>query len=225
MLGFMRRFDPAYLEIKRRLTAGEIGRPILFRSYSIDPLSQIDKALAYLPHRSGQFLDMAVHDFDLARWLLEAEPVTVAAAGACYAHPEFTEHDDGDHVAAFLQFSNEAMGFVFAGRRAAHVETEIVGTDGALRVGNVPRRNLVEIFDANGLRQECSGGFLERFEEAYIAELRAFTHCVRERHPASVTVEDGQRATEIALAAHQAFRENRMIRLGTKTGSPVPGQS
>ncbi|MFT4641520.1 MAG: myo-inositol 2-dehydrogenase/D-chiro-inositol 1-dehydrogenase [Verrucomicrobiales bacterium] len=214
MLGFMRRYDPSYLDVKARLEAGEIGRPILFRSYSVDPSSAIEGALAYLPHSAGQFLDMAVHDIDLARWLLQSEPRMVTAAGGCYAHPEFAEYDDGDNVAAFLQFENDAMGFLLAGRTAAHgyqVETEIIGTKGSLRVGAVPQKNLVEILDGHGVRQLCSQSFLERFEQAYVNELRAFVECIREKRPSEVTVHNGLRATEIALAAQTSFREGRMI--------------
>ncbi len=218
MIGFMRRFDPSYIDVKQRMAAGEIGRPILFRSYSVDPASAIDGALAYLPHSAGQFLDMAVHDIDLARWLLQSEPATITAAGGCYAHPEFADYGDGDNVAAFLQFQNEAMGFLFAGRTAAHgyqVETEIIGTTGSLRIGAVPQRNLVEILDGDGVRRLCSQSFLERFEKAYVDELAAFAQCIRDERPPEVTAVDGLRATEIALAAHRAFQEKRMITLGT----------
>ena len=210
MIGFMRRYDPSYLEVKARLDAGEIGRPILFRSYSVDPETSIDSALAYLPHSAGQFLDMAVHDIDLARWLLQSEPRMITAAGGCYAHPEFAEHDDGDNVAAFMQFENDTMAFLLAGRTAPHgyqVETEIIGTKATLRVGMTPQRNHVEILEGHGVRKLCSQGFLERFEQAYIAELEAFVRCIRETRPAEVTVHYGLRATEIAMAAQQAFHE------------------
>ena len=216
MIGFMRRYDPSYIDVKARIDAGEIGRPILFRGYSVDPASAIEGALAYLPHSAGQFLDMAVHDIDLARWLLGSEPRMVTAAGGCYAHPEFAEYEDGDNVAAFLQFENDAMGFLFAGRTAAHgyqVETEIIGTKGSLRVGAIPQQNLVEILDGHGVRRLCSQNFLERFEQAYVSELRAFVQCIHEKRPSEVTAHDGLRATEIALAAHQSFREGRMISL------------
>lgn len=216
MLGFMRRFDPSYREVKRRLDAGEIGRPMLVRSYSVDPAAAIDGALAYLPHSAGQFLDMAVHDFDLARWLLDSEPVSVVAGGGCYAHEAFAAHDDGDHVGAFLKFENQAMLFVFAGRMAAHgyqVETEVIGTEGSLRVGTVPQRNHVEILDGHGVRRLCSQGFLERFETAYRDELQAFVQCCLEGKAAPVTVEDGWCGTRIALAAQRAYRDDSLVRL------------
>lgn len=212
MIGFMRRYDPSYLELKTRLDAGELGRPILFRSYSVDPATSIEGALAYLPHSAGQFLDMAVHDIDLARWLLNSEPRTITAAGACYAHPEFADYDDGDNVAAFLQFENDAMGFLLAGRTAPHgyqVETEVIGTKASLRVGLTAQRNHVEILDGQGVRKLCSQGFLERFEQAYIDELAAFVRCIHDGRPAEITPHDGLRATEIALAAQRSFQESR----------------
>lgn len=214
MLGFMRRFDPSYLDVHRRIQAGEIGRPILFRGYSVDPASTIESALAYLPHSSGQFLDMAVHDIDLARWLLQSEPQMVMAAGGCYAHPEFADFGDGDQVAAFLQFKNQAMAFLLAGRLAAHgyqVESEIIGTEGTLRVGATPQKNFVEILDRNGVRKECSQHFLERFHAAYVAELEAFTYGIRQDEPPTPSVKDGLLATAIALDAQCSFQEGRLV--------------
>ena len=116
MLGFMRRYDPSYLYAKKCIDEGKIGRPILFRGYSVDPNSAIEGALKYAAHSPGQFIDMAVHDFDLARWFLKAEPTSIYAIGGCYLHQEYKQYDDGDNVSALLKFENEAMAFIFAGR-------------------------------------------------------------------------------------------------------------
>ncbi len=209
MIGFMRRFDPSYQDAKGRIDAGEIGRPILFRSYSVDPVSAIDDALAYAPRSAGQFLDMAVHDFDLARWFLSSEPRQITAAGACYGYPEFAKYNDGDHVGAFLTFKNEAMAFIFAGRGATHgyvVETEIIGTEGSMRIAATPQKNHLEILDTSGVRRECSQGFLERFHEAYINELRHWIACIRREQTPECSLAEGMCASEIAVAAMEAFR-------------------
>ena len=216
MLGFMRRYDPSYQDAKARIDRGDIGRPILFRAYSVDPEAAIEEALAYAEHSAGQFLDMAVHDIDLARWMLDSEPCNVLAMGGCYAHPEFAKHNDGDNVSALMQFENEAMVFLYAGRTAAHgyqVETEIIGTQGALRIAATPQANHVEVLDTTGVRRECSQSFLERFGPAYVNELKEFTDCILEKRQPEVQLHDGLRATEIAVAATKSFHTGKRITL------------
>jgi myo-inositol 2-dehydrogenase / D-chiro-inositol 1-dehydrogenase len=214
MLGFMRRYDPSYVFAKQQIDAGAIGRPILFRGYSVDPLSAIEDALKYAPHSAGQFLDMAVHDIDLARWLLKSEPREVYATGGCYAYEEFAKYGDGDNVAALMPFENGAMAFFFAGRTAPHgynIETEIIGTKAALRINAVPARNRVEILDAGGVRQTCDQHFIDRFGDAYRNELVEFVACIRKERQPEITVADGVAATRIALAATEAFREGGVV--------------
>jgi myo-inositol 2-dehydrogenase/D-chiro-inositol 1-dehydrogenase len=216
MLGFMRRYDPSYLYAKKCIDEGKIGRPILFRGYSVDPNSAIEGALKYAAHSPGQFIDMAVHDFDLARWFLKAEATSIYAIGGCYLHQEYKQYDDGDNVSALLKFENEAMAFIFAGRTAAHgynVETEIVGTHATLRIGSVPQKNLVEILDEDGVRKECSQSFNERFEVAFKNEIQEFIACiVEERHP-EISAHDGTQASYIAEMATESFKNNILINL------------
>lgn len=215
MLGFMRRFDPSYRYAKRKIVSGEIGRIILVRSYSQDPEKFIDGAIAYAGHSGGEFLDMAVHDIDLARWFTGSEPETVYAIGGCYAHEEFARYNDGDNVSALLKFKDTTMVFLFAGRTAPHgynVETEIIGTKGILRIGSVPQKNLVEILDNGGVRKECSENFLERFEDSYVNELQEFVDCIIEGRKPEVTVYDGTKVTEIAYKCKEAFETGELLK-------------
>jgi myo-inositol 2-dehydrogenase/D-chiro-inositol 1-dehydrogenase len=216
MLGFMRRFDPSYRRAKKLIDEGYIGRPILFRGYSVDPEFAIEGAIRFAPSSGGQFLDMSVHDIDLARWMLGGEAETVYATGGCYAHPEFAAYGDGDNLAALARFDNGAMAFFLAGRTAAHgyaVETEIIGTKASLRIANVPQKDFVELLDARGVVRECSQSFLERFETAYLAEVQEFVDCIREKRTPQVGVHDGTMATKLAFAATRSFREEQIIRL------------
>lgn len=216
MLGFMRRYDPSYAYAKEKIDSGEIGRPFLFRGYSQDPESAIEGAIAYAGHSGGQFIDMAVHDIDLARWMMGSEPKSIFAIGGCYAHPEFGKYNDGDNVSALMQLEDDSMVFLFAGRTAPHgynVETEIIGTKGILRIANVPQKNLVEILDEHGVRKECSQDFLERFEQAYVEELNEFIDCILTGRKPEVTVYDGTKTTEIAYKCKEAFETNELIRL------------
>lgn len=216
MLGFMRRYDPSYAYAKAKIDAGEIGKPILFRGYSQDPETCIEGAIAYAGHSGGQFIDMGVHDIDLARWFLGSEPKSIFAIGGCYAHPEFGEFKDGDNVSALMHFENESMAFIFAGRTAPHgynVETEIIGTKGTLRIASVPAKNMVEILDEHGVRKECSQDFLERFDQAYVDEVNEFVDCILTGRKPEVTVYDGTKTTEIAYKCKEAFETNELIRL------------
>ncbi|MDR1505747.1 MAG: inositol 2-dehydrogenase [Treponema sp.] len=215
MLGFMRRFDESYRYAHDMVAAGEIGKPVLFRSYSQDPEKFIEGAIAFAPHSGGQFLDMAVHDIDLARWFTGSEPETVYAIGGCYAHPEFAASKDGDNVSCLMKFKNECMVFLFAGRTAPHgynVETEIIGTKGILRIASVPQKNLVEVLDAHGVRRECSENFLERFDTAYVNEVQEFVNCIVEGRRPAVSVYDGTRVSQIAYTCKSAFESGELLR-------------
>lgn len=216
MIGFMRRFDPSYTYAKNKIQEGYIGKPILFRSYSLDPDKDIQEFLQYLPNSAGQFLDMAIHDIDLARWMLESEPETIYAAGGSYAYPEFDNYQDGDNVGALLQFENKSMAFLLAGRTAPHgyhIETEIIGTKATIRIGSVPSGNMVELVDNGGIRQECFQNFKERFRNAFELEMKEFIDCIIYNRKSPSSAYDATRATAIALAATDSFRENKLIKL------------
>lgn len=214
MIGFMRRFDASYLYAKKLIDSGELGRLVLFRAYSQDPEKYIKGAIAFAPTSGGQFLDMAVHDIDLARWLTGSEPETAWAIGGCYAHPEFADSKDGDNVSALLRQKDGGMCFLFAGRTAPHgynIETEIVGTKKTVRIGSVPQRNLVEVLDGGGVRRECFDNFLERFSESYVVEMQYFIDCLHKNETPSPGVVDGARAAHIAYKCRESFETGKLV--------------
>lgn len=216
MPGFMRRYDPSYVYAKKKIDEGYIGKPILFRGYSVDPESSIEGALKYAASSAGQFLDMAVHDIDLARWFLGAEPRSIYAIGGCFAHAEYEQYGDGDNVAALMQFDNNSMAFFLAGRTAPHgynVESEIIGTKATLRIGSVPQKNMVELIDPTGVRQECSQSFQERFQEAFVNEMQEFVDCILEGRKPEITAGDGTMSTFIAELATKSFKQNELIKI------------
>jgi myo-inositol 2-dehydrogenase/D-chiro-inositol 1-dehydrogenase len=204
----------SYRYAKEKVDAGEIGKPILFRAYGQDPEKFIAGSIAFAAHSGGTFRDLAVHDIDLARWFIKSEPKTVYAIGGCYAHEEFARYNDGDNVSCLMKFENGTMGFFFAGRTAAHgynIETEIVGTKGTLRIGSVPQKNLVEILDSYGVRKECSENFLERFQDAYLNEVKEFICCIQNNRKPEVSVYDGSRVLEIANACRKSFETGELV--------------
>ncbi len=215
MLGFMRRYDESYAYAKRLIDEGRIGTPFMVRAYGLDPEALVAGAIKFAPTSGGIFLDMAVHDIDLANWYLGGTPESVWAIGGSYVHPEFGAIGDCDNACAMFQYKNGGMAFLYVGRTAAHgyhIETEIIGSNGSLRISPVPQKNLVQLFNSDGVLQECVGGFLERFETAYLNELHEFVNCIRQGRQPDVRVTDGTAATRIAFAATESYRERTIVK-------------
>ena len=214
MLGFMRRYDRSYAYAKEKIQAGAIGIPYLVKATGIDPEAQVEGAIRFAKTSGGIFLDMAIHDIDLMRWFLGAEPVEVYALGSTFKHPEFREAGDDETGVAVYKFANGAMGACHVGRTAPHgyhVETEIVGTEGTIRISAVPEKNLTMVYDGGGARRECVASFPERFAEAYLLEMEEFVTCALEGRQPGVSVEDGTRSTAIGFATTQAWRTGRPV--------------
>jgi len=217
-LGFMRRYDPSYAYAKELIDNGHIGEPFMVKATSIDPEHTIDGAIKFAASSGGLFLDIAVHDIDLIRWFLNDPKVSkIHAIGGSYVHQEFSKYGDGDNVASLIEFKNNKMAILHSGRNAAHgyhVETEIIGSKGSIRIGNVPQKNLVEILDNNGVIKKCSQSFQERFSEAYRLEMQDFIDCIqnKSKKPRS-SVYDGTETTKIAFAATEAFQKSEIIKM------------
>jgi len=216
MLGFMRRYDRSYAYAKKKIEEGKIGDPYLIRCYGFDPAKAINGFMEFAKsnYSGGLFLDMAIHDLDLARWFLNAEAKQVWAIGGAYAHPEIMELNDAETGAALVKFENNKIGLFVAGRNCVHgyhIETEIIGTKGTLRIGTVPEKNMVTIFDEAGAIKECIDGFLERFEQAYLSEAEEFINCIRESRQPVVTVDDGVLSTALGYACKESFETGELI--------------
>lgn len=215
MLGFMRRFDISYKKAKEKVDNGDIGKIILIRSYTQDPIATIESTLKFAPHSGGQFLDMSVHDADLCRWFTNGQtPRNIWGIGGCFEFEQYRELNDGDNVSALIQFEDETMAFLFAGRAAAHgtnVETEIIGTRGTLRIGSVGTDSMLEVLSENGVCRECYSDFMIRWHDAYVNEMIEFVDCVRDGRPAPVTVYDGTAALETAYRCKESFESGKML--------------
>ena len=215
MLGFMRRFDDSYAEAKQRIDNGDIGKVVLVRSYTQDPRSTIESTLKFAPHSGGQYLDMCVHDIDLIRWFTGSDVKNVWAIGGVFEFDLYKELNDADNAAATIQMENGAMGFMFTNRTHAagcNVETEIIGTHGTLRIANVGAKNLLNIVDEHGSREEYYPDFMSRWHEAFVAEMVAFTGHVRDNtKPADLTVYDGTAVSEAAYRCKESFETGKML--------------
>lgn len=219
MLGFMRRYDKSYAYAKKKIENGDIGKPVLVRCYGLDPKAAMKPFLNFAKnsYSGGLFLDMAIHDIDLARWFIGAEIEQVWAIGGAYEYEEFNDLNDAETGVAMAKFENGAMGIFVAGRNCAHgyhIETEIIGTSGSLRIGTTPDKNLVTVFDDRGVSKECVSGFLERFEDAYLEEVKEFVNCILENRKPDVKVEDGVLSTLVGYACKESFESGELVQIG-----------
>ena len=216
MLGFMRRFDPSYAYAKAKIDAGAIGTPYLVKATGVDPAADAESLLAsgFIPKSGGIMIDMASHDVDLMRWFLNDEPAEVFAVGTTVKYPGFTEQGDKETACAAFTFKNGGIGQLHTGRLSVHgyhIETEIIGTEGSLRVSPTPAKNLCQIFDKTGAVQECVRNFPERFATAYLEEMKAFIDCINNGTAPIVNVYDGTAATRTCEAAQRALDTHQLI--------------
>ena len=212
MLGFMRRYDKSYAYAKEKIDAGVIGTPYLVKATGIDPEALVAGAIRFAKTSGGIFLDMAIHDIDLCRWFLNSEATEVYALGATFKHPEFREVGDDETGIAAYKFANGAMGFVHVGRTAPygyHVETEIVGTEGSIRISAVPEKNQAQLYVTGGVVTECVGSFPERFDAAYLTEMEEFIDCIA----TGVSVYDGTKSTAIGYATTEAWKTGKVVKI------------
>ncbi|GAA0078091.1 Gfo/Idh/MocA family oxidoreductase [Clostridium sp. CTA-5] len=218
MLGFMRRYDKSYAYAKQKIEEGAIGKPVLVRCYGLDPAKALPSFLKFAKdsYSGGLFLDMAIHDIDLARWYLDSEADELWAIGGAYEHKEFDEINDAETGATMIKFKNRTMAILVAGRNCAHgyhIETEIIGTKGTLRIGTTPDKNLVTAFNDTGINKECSSGFVERFEDAYLAEVEEFVNCILENRKPAVTIEDGVLSSIVGYACKKSFETGELVKV------------
>ncbi len=210
-MGFMRRFDKGYVAAKKKLEEGEIGRPILFRATSRDPFPP---SLEYAnPANSGGLIvDMGIHDFDLARWLV-GEIAAVSALGNALACPELQSVGDIDTAVITLEFANGEIGTVDLTRNGVYgydIATEIVGTHGTLRVGYL-RETPVLVMKKNNIAHDVVPYFMERFAQAYPGQLQNFVENVLNERESPITIADGIAALRVALAATEALRSSLRV--------------
>jgi myo-inositol 2-dehydrogenase/D-chiro-inositol 1-dehydrogenase len=217
MIGFVRRFDASYQDAHKSIAAGAIGRPFLVRSETCDQNDPSGFFVKFAPTSGGIFVDMSVHDIDLARWLLGSPKARrVFSTGAVAVHEGLRACGDVDNGVAICEFADGRMACFYASRTMAHgheTTTEIVGTDGRLTVGREGRLNQVQISDAHGIRTLTTPTFYERFADAFLHEEIYFIDCVRNDKVPALTLHDATEATRIAIALRASLTERRVVEL------------
>ena len=216
-LGFNRRFDPSIAALAHALVTGEIGTPEAFRSLSSDPAPPPE---SYVAVSGGLFVDSAIHDFDLARWMF-GEVRRVTALGRVLVEPYFREHADVDTSIVTLEFESGALGVVQNSRRTRYgyeVRVEALGSDGKL-VSEDAFDPKTWRFDERGVHANHVHDFLERFEAAYRLEVQAFVEALKADRAPSPGPVDAVASLRIALAARESVARGAPVDLTTFTAA------
>lgn len=212
LLGFNRRFDPQFSAVKTRLDRGDIGRVESLHIISHDPSPP---PLSYIKSSGGLFKDMAIHDFDMARWLMQANPVSVYATGGAIIDPEIGKVGDIDTAKTILTFPGDRHCVISNSRRAVYgydQRVEIFGSHGNLRVGNVIEDQLEWMTDQSTQSAKPQYFFTERYAKAYKNEMSHFADLLSGKPP-HVTAQDGVAALRIADSAAESLRQGRPVKL------------
>lgn len=214
-IGFQRRFDPGYVEAKRLVSSGELGRLYAARLATHDPEPAHD---AYIRASGGLFRDMMIHDFDILRWTTGLEVVQVYAAGdALTGNEAFPDIGDVDTAAALLTLEGGAVAVVTGVRHdplGYDVRMELFGSRDSVVAGTGGKEPLRAL---DGDREDGATPrhqhFMDRFESAYRGELKAFLRVARGEIVSPCSGADGREALRIAEAATRSLREGRPITL------------
>ena len=218
-VGFMRRWDPDYRQARQRLVDGALGRPTLFKSLQFDadpiPDTYRDPTVS-----GGIMVDMGIHEFDLARWLLDEEVAEVHAFGEAVIDEELGRLGDVDNAVVNLRFAGGAVGSVELSRNAAYgedVRTEVLGPEGSVFVGLLPLTQ--GAFAGTGrLAIDTVPTSEPRFGRALVEQARGFVRAILEDRPIEVGGHESRAALAIALAARRSLESGRPVAVPWATG-------
>lgn len=215
-VGFNRRFDPDFRRVRKLVQNGEVGNPHILRITSRDPQPP---SINYIKSSGGLFMDMAIHDFDMARYIMGSDVVEVSAIGAVLVDPAIGDAGDIDTAVVTLKFANGALGIIENSRQAVYgydQRLEVFGDKGAVNVDN-KRATSVEISTVDNVAKEKPlYFFLERYTQAYIDEVIEFASACLGQSEVSCTGYDGLQAERIARAAQQSLVEGVPVKLEHK---------
>ena len=214
-IGFMRHYDPAYVAAMQRIEGGEIGEPVVFKSVGRDrdqpPLAALSSGI-----NGMLFYTNTIHDFDLARWMMRDEVIEVHSYSTVAIRPEVAKFGDVVAGTVNLKYSRGAIGNIESHAQAVYaydVRTEVLGSKGAVFIGNINKVPSVFLSKDGGTRI-LEDHFLSRFADAYVLEARDFVHNVLHDKPLQVSGEDGSKALEIAIAAERSHKTGKPCAVG-----------
>ena len=212
-VGFVRRFDHNHRKIRDYVVDGRIGEPHIVKITSRDPERP---PMEYVKTSGGIFADMMIHDFDMAYYLAGCEVEEVYAAGSALIDAQFAEYGDVDTAAVTLKFANGALGCIDNSRETLYgydQRTEVFGSKGCAIVTN-DMPNTCLLTSADGVRGDKPlWFFLERYNDAFIAEMASFFDAVSNDTEPLVTGCDALRSIRIAMAAKRSLKEGRPVKI------------
>jgi len=213
MVGFNRRFDPNFLKIKNMVAEGKIGDPHILKITSRDPAPPPAK---YSAVSGGMFMDMTIHDFDMARYIAGSEVTEVFTKATVLVDPEIGQAGDVDTAIITLTFANGAIGVIDNSRKAVYgydQRVEIFGSKGmACADNNFPDNH--RYYSSDGVHGALPlNFFMDRYLEAYANEMKIFCDAVINDLHLPVSGDDGLMSVAIALAAKKSYLENRPVKL------------
>jgi len=212
-IGFQRRFDPHFRKMKQMILEGKIGEMHILKITSRDPEPP---PIDYIKVSGGIFLDMTIHDFDMARYLTGSEVEEVFAVANVLVDPKIGEVGDVDTAIVTLKFKNGVLGVIDNSRKSVYgydQRIEVFGSKGSLSVGNELNTNVVYSGDGGILSDKPKYFFIERYKEAYIEEIKAFIDAIINDKETPVTGIDGLEPVLIGLAAKKSSEEKRAVKV------------
>ena len=213
MVGFNRRFDPNFLRIKQLVVDGKIGDPHILKITSRDPAPP---PAEYSAVSGGMFMDMTIHDFDMARYITGSEVTEVYTKASVLVDPEIGKAGDVDTAIITLTFANGAIGVIDNSRKAVYgydQRVEIFGSKGmACADNNYPENH--RYYASDGVHGSLPlNFFMDRYLEAYANEMKIFCDAVINDLQLPVSGNDGLMSVAIALAAKKSHLEHRPVKL------------
>jgi scyllo-inositol 2-dehydrogenase (NAD+) len=211
-VGFMRRFDRAYAEAKRKIDAGVIGHPVTIRSIGRDPY-RTSLEFANPSVSGGLIVDMAIHDFDSIRWLMADEIQRVYTEVASLVYPELRDVGDVDNAMINVRFERGGLGNVEVSRTAIYgydIQCEVVGAQGTIQIGYLRETPLL-VLTKKGVTHDVVPHFPQRFGKAYTTQIEHFVTCLLHDQAPAVTATDARAALQAGLAATISQHEGRVV--------------
>jgi myo-inositol 2-dehydrogenase/D-chiro-inositol 1-dehydrogenase len=212
-VGFNRRFDPDFKRMREMIASGTIGKPYILRITSRDPCPP---PIEYVKKSGGMFLDMTIHDFDMARFLMGCEVGEIHVTASNLIDPAVADAGDVDVAVVSLRFENGAVGTIDNSRRSVYgydQRAEILGSKGMVHNHN-HTPDSVFISDDQGIHSQLlMNFFLERYSAAFETEMRSFIESILQNKEPPVTGEDGRRALVLGYAALKSVREGRPVKI------------
>lgn len=213
MIGFNRRFDPEFSRVRGVVESGRLGEIELLRITSRDPAPPPPE---YISSSGGLFLDMTIHDFDMARFITGSEVVEVFAEARVRVDPRIGDLGDVDTAAVTLSFENGVLALIDNSRRSCYgydQRLEVFGSRGMAQINNLHHEHY-QVLDSDGSHgPRTMDFFMDRYAKSYANELKAFVRSILEGAEVPVTGRDGLQAVAVGLAVKRSVQEHRPVRV------------